>query len=41
MLGMALDHKMVLVIEQNHLLSLKDVNATSNIVLNVKVGYNL
>jgi hypothetical protein len=38
MLNNVLDHKLLLTMRPNHLLSLKDVKTTINIVSNVKVG---
>jgi hypothetical protein len=38
MLGMVLDHKLLSIIKPDHLLSLKDANATFEIVLNVNAS---
>jgi hypothetical protein len=38
MLRNVLDHKLLLTMRPNHLLSLKDVKTTTDIVSNVKVG---
>jgi hypothetical protein len=38
MLNNVLDHKLLLTMRPNHLLSLKDVKTTTDIVSNVKVG---